>query len=736
MLGLCPLWTRAWLDVNKSGVRSNLQNSIWLGHNWPRSPPQSCGGQCSPGCHQALIQIVYHSGHRPCCACLQTGRSKSESTRLASGVSEVMGNSQSSLAKEESRRANRLSKPLTKRSSAPPPPPEPDNSSSLGSGLIGWQNPWVGHNISSPVEKRGSYPKKADIPPTLFETESPEESPTAERSFDYNPVIERRRSARPRLMTVGSRRTSYQSDTCSQSSPVSEQPPSRASSTRTALQRHNSAVYENDGTSSNTHFLVGNQRFSLTRRRSLLTRPGVATRRTTGTVRRVPSPIGEPECQSDDPAESAESAALQWPLPVSPRSPSPVRPPRPTSPTDTRYTQLGALKLGSLRVVNGSASPCPSDRTTLSSTAPVSGLGLENLEVTVPSRGTTLDIPLFPDLKKSDDLPGSPFSFEKSPTITVAPKSKAIFPTDVDDEGVVLFDDTRFQLDKSTASVGVARSTSRSLNKSDSGYSSATSVHSMQRSRTKSSTGSQTSVSCGADSVKNVRISSGPDLEQPATVVQRHLSVQSKPENYSRLHLTATRWYDASDSAPLAPSRSRRSTLCAPRYTEYSPREFTVEVRPSGVVPPYLSQPQQPHHQQGFTRGPFYGDRFSVTSLDGTSSAGSSATWDSHSSQQTMTDSSERLRKSASEYCMHDGFIQKHTRSKSRTGRVWTKKPGVEAPPLPTILSPGYLQDDLDHGLNLHLVESEPMRGRPRSRSHDYRRRRLTKPRPQADTCV
>lgn len=641
-----------------------------------------------------------------------------------------MGNSQSSLAKEESRRANRLSKPLTKRSSAPPPPPEPDNSS-FGSGLIGWQNPWVGHNITSPVEKRGSYPKKADIPPTLFETESPEESPTGEQSFEYSPVIERRRSARPRLMTAGSRRTSYQSDTCSQTSPVSEQAPSRASSTRAALQRHNSAVYENDGTSSNTHFLVGNQRFSLTRRRSLLTRPGVATRRATGTVRRVPSPIGEPGCQNDDPVEST---ALQWPLPVTQRSPSPVRP---TSPTDTRYTQLGALKLGSLRVVNGSASPCPSDRTTLSGTcAPVSGLGLENLEITVPSRGTTLDIPSLPDLKKSDDLPGSPFSFEKSPTITVMPKTKVLFPTDLEDEEVALFDDTRFQLEKAASNVGVARSTSRSLNKSDSGYSSATSVHSMQRSRTKSSAGSQTSVSCGADSVKNVWISSGPDFDRPGAPVQRHPSVSSKPENYSRLHLTATRWYDSSGSTPLAPSRSRRSTLCAPRYTEYSPREFTVEVRPSGVVPPYLSQPQQPHSQQGFTRGPFYGDRFSVASLDGVSSAGSSVTWDSHSSEQTMTDSDERLRRSTSDYSMHHGFNHTHTRTKSRTGRVWTKKPGVEAPPLPTILSPGYLQDDLDHGLGLQLVESEPLRGRPRSRSHDYRRRKLTKSRPQADTCM
>ncbi|GCB22292.1 hypothetical protein AAWM_05177 [Aspergillus awamori] len=36
-----------------------------------------------------------------------------------------------------------------------------------------------------------------------------------------------------------------------------------------------------------------------------------------------------------------------------------------STPNEFEYTHLGALKLGSLRVVNGSASPCPSDRTRL-----------------------------------------------------------------------------------------------------------------------------------------------------------------------------------------------------------------------------------------------------------------------------------------------------------------------------------------------------------------------------------
>lgn len=406
---------------------------------------------------------------------------------------------------------------------------------------------------------------------------------------------------------------------------------------------------------------------------------------------------------------------------------------RPNSPTDARYTQLGALKLGSLRVVNGSASPCPSERVPLSGCGPVPGLGLENIQVARPSRGSALEIPSLADLKKSDDVPGSPFSFEKSPTITVVPRAKALFPMEPEDEAIVLFDDTRTQLEKNALGVALTRSTSRSLNKSDSGYSSATSVHSIQRSRTRSSSDSQSSDSCGADSGKNVWIANGTVSGRKDSTVQRHVNLQSTPENYSRLHLAATRWYDSSDPAPLAPSRSRRSTLCAPRYTEYSPREFAMPVKFS-VEPAHPSQ--LPQSQQGLTRGPLYGDRLSVSSFDVVSFAGSSATWDTPTSPQTMSGSKTRLRRSASEHHISEEYTIPSSRSKSRMGRIWTKTPGVEAPPLPTILSPGYLQDDLDHELNLELVHSEPMRGRPRSRSHDHRRRRLTKSRPRADLCI
>ncbi|KAJ5500545.1 hypothetical protein N7453_009596 [Penicillium expansum] len=589
-----------------------------------------------------------------------------------------MGNSLSSKAKDETHRSNRLSKPLTKKFNA----------------SQRWQNPWVGKNLpSTSVEKRGSHSKKAEIPPTLFETESPEETPTEERTFvDQSPT--QRRPTRPSLLsTTSSRRTSYQSDTwesASQCSPLHEHPPKRASSTRVPLQRHNSAVYEKhigDATSSNTHFLVGNQRFSLTRRRSLLTRPGVATRRTTGAIRRVPSPIGEPENPIEDPTEST---VLQWPLPSTQRpmrQPSPVRP---ASPTDARYTQLGALKLGSLRVVNGSASPCPSERIPLEG----SGLGLENIEVIGPSRGSTLEIPSLPDLKKSDDVPDSPFSFEKSPTITVQPRRKSLFPGDPEDEGIVLCDDTRIQLEKGVLDVGLSRGTSQSLNKSDSGYSSATSVHSVQRSRTQSSAGSQTSGSCGADSSKNVHIPKDSASYRSGDKVQRPLSLQTKPDDDSRLNPTPTRWYDSTDPTPLVPSRSRRSTLCPPPWSLFHTRA-----------------------NKALAGGPLYGDRLSLSSSDLASTTGSATSGESQlGHQQPTTETKERLRKSVSEYHIHEEYnTQQLSRSRSR---IWSNKPGVEVPPLPTMTSPGYLQDDLD--LDAELASSEPMRGRSRSRNDDY----------------
>lgn len=660
-----------------------------------------------------------------------------------------MGNLQSSTTKDDTRRANRLSKPLTRKLAAlssPQVPRSETDAPELTTGLIGSQNPWVGSNLSTEV--RNGHPKAREIPPTLFETEagpsgekavadSPAQSPVVQDSEPLSPLSPLSRAV-PTSRSV--RRASYQPGAYGGSSQLSFVPerPRRANSMQTTLTRHSSVIYENtyeDATSSNTHFLVGNQRFSLTRRRSLLTRPGVATRRTTSAVRRVPSPIGEPTGPVDD---LTDSKVLQWPLPPRQRPRLTPESVVPSSPPDSRYTQLGALKLGSLRVVNGAPSPCPSERIPLGQP----GLGLDNVDITGRIR-STLEIPAVPDLKQSDDVPGSPFSFEKSPTTTFSPQSKSNFPVESEDEGIAMLDEVHSQPDKTAVKAGLDRSTSRSLNKSDSGYSSAASVGSYHHSRPRASFDSQTSGSCAADGhAKPIWITSDQSRRssrQPSEEIQRQYSLhdaKSKTENYSRLHPKFDRWYDSIGPAtdqPLAALRTRRSTLCAPRYTEYPAQKVDFDpVVPATAV--------AVHEEQAYSRGSLYADRFSISTLDISHSSGSSTTLrtDTLPSYQQQRGGSQvrtQMHRSASERYLdakakHE-MLTHHSRSRSRRGsRIWSQKPGVEVPPLPTIMSPDHLYGEENEN---DFSASETIRGRPRSRSQDYRRRKLTKARFQPE---
>ncbi|CAL5867721.1 uncharacterized protein PFLUO_LOCUS1940 [Penicillium psychrofluorescens] len=654
-----------------------------------------------------------------------------------------MGNSQSIPNNDETRRANRLSKPLAQKlgfdpSSTPHLHP-PGNPPELATGLIGWQNPWVASSISHASSgTRASYHSKPrEIPPTVFEAEDIPEIPEIPelpelskkndkeardlavfaQKFDQHPF-----RARPTYRSSASfnQRDSYQPETINVPAESEPEQPKRSNSIQTPLQRHRSGMHESniEGVSlSNTHFLVDNQRFSLTRRRSLLTRPGVATRRTTSAIRRVPSTIGEPESP-----EEIEANVMQWPLPPRQRPQLPIPPPaRPTSPMDSRYTQLGALKLGSLRVVNGS-SPCPSERISLTrpcATGP--GLGLVHVETT-EARGSVLRIPPLEDVKKADDTPGSPFSFEKSPTITVQSRSKTVFPGEHEDEGIAMCDEVKasdsanIPVEKTTTESSIGRKTTQSLNKSDSGYSSAASIGSQQHSRTRESIDSQTSISCGADSSKNVLVSNAQNLDRPGRA-QRRLSLQeAKARNYSRPQLASSSRDDPSRSVvdPQNGLRGRRSTVCGPRSTEDHRR--------------YNNASAFPNAPTGLTRGPLYGDWYPINnSLEAGYGSGSSPPVpERHRHHQVSMNRSHRaLSEHNHVHGETDAWV---SRSRSRSSRTWSQKPGIDVPPLPTILSPGHLQVTED--MEMEMVVPETHRGRPRSRSHDHRRRKLIKARP------
>lgn len=356
-----------------------------------------------------------------------------------------------------------------------------------------------------------------------------------------------------------------------------------------------------------------------------------------------------------------------------------------------------------------------------------------------PTR-STLKIPCVSDLKKADDVPGSPFSFEKSPVMTAPSRTKSMFPGDPEDEGIAMCDEGNAQLERTAMNAGTNRSASRSLNKSDSGYSSATSVRSFQQSRTRASFDSQTSGSCGPDSTKTFWITDDPSCTRLGDQVQRHLSLQrTDSKNFSQLHPTASRWYDCSGLAPESPagSRARRSTLCAPRYTEYPLSGDLVPNHPKSI--PVAGLRASAREQPVSTRGPLYGDRFSMSAFDVPPLSCSPATLEKPFShpQPTSTDAGSQLHRSSSEHRARRGqeISISHSWSRSRHGsRVWSHRPGIEVPPLPTIQSPDHLNVWEEKEVEYTLPEAR--RGRPRSRSQDHRRRRLTKARPQTEMFI
>ncbi|OGM40861.1 hypothetical protein ABOM_010752 [Aspergillus bombycis] len=341
-------------------------------------------------------------------------------------------------------------------------------------------------------------------------------------------------------------------------------PPRRSYSVHSAAQGTRSAIHQSsleEAASSNTHFMIDSPGFSLIRRRSLLTRPGIATRRSVrGVAQRCPSPIGQelgfsPSCTGESPQ------LFQWP-PIDCEDPvlqhtNPLAEVRPPTPGDFGYTHLGALKLGSLRVVNGSASPCPSDRSRLRPSSPAEETSAvhttelrwsrEYLTQNDPSgmvTSSSLDMgdhqsgpeviwgPVAAPVSEytSDDGPNGissnngyvPNLFRSKPptsTVQIPPfpdvtryedfpaspfsfekspiiaTSHNLYAKEAEDEAIYVSDDeTPLEFKRETSQeVPCPRRMSHSHRKVDSGYSSAASVRSLQDSRTRASVDSQES---------------------------------------------------------------------------------------------------------------------------------------------------------------------------------------------------------------------------------------------------
>ena len=559
-----------------------------------------------------------------------------------------MGSFHSIPSRSERRRTNRLSKPLTNKTYSSPISPKSSAASSHVSSPVSscptWKDPWSGNSIpinspvsgchgflpqslpvkSQPEKSRGSAAWNTRTEPTISEHDEHYYDLSTPTS-DTATFVSRRPSLQPR------RRASVQpgiSRSHSQSF-VNPRQPKRSYSLQSYPQETKSPIYENaleEATSSNTYFMVDSQRFSITRRRSLLTRPGVATRQSSSrqSIRR-PSVVGsrrsdgrskslQPE--NEDPMAKATSSST-----------------RPDTPGDLGYTHLGALKLGSLRVVNRSTSPCPSDQTQ-SNVPPNSSPGTldnvsarrdhledpngrgsiqahsqastegfrrgrrsfpENISNLAANKALTslLQLPSLSDRNGQEDLPGSPFSFEKSPTIAPLPNQDF----SQEDEGISIMNEGGF-FDSDTMRGSCRRKPSQPLAKADSGYSSATSVRSLRSKHTGWSINSEhlepgSWESCNLPLDSGVE-RSGSNKELP---IQRRLSLRDpKPSHYS----------SALDGYPtrcgIQPVRSnsfrRSSSLMVPRV----PRRTLSSARPyaplNSLDPPVSNTKALPQSQQ------------------------------------------------------------------------------------------------------------------------------------------
>ncbi|EAW15868.1 uncharacterized protein NFIA_052130 [Aspergillus fischeri NRRL 181] len=543
-----------------------------------------------------------------------------------------------------------------------------------------------------------------------------------------------------------------------------------------------------EAASSNTHFMVDNQGFSLMRRRSLLTKPGVATRRSGkgATIGRLPPSID----QGYEHSFSHVDSQLRDQDVVCTQSPTQVRPP---TPSDSEYTHLGNLKLGSLRVVNGSASPSPSERSRLdeargSTTEPdenavQSGASWRNRDVRQnnadasptsewPENATLcsvrrlveeclqdasegqpvkkplaslLRIPSLSDSKKLDDFPASPFSFEKSP-INIYPHGQDPYLSskEIDDEGISVPDDGEIfdhrAMPTATEKPGTVRSP-RLHRKADSGYSSATSVRSLQDGRSRDSIDSQASRRHSPDyhpfalgdtaKTFQIREELGNQL-----LMRRHVSLQGHRASLMAEASTSTMCHEPPETSSYRRSRSSSYSVPQNPNRTYFRTHYCAQLRnlePIVNRTPHSSIRQMEHSDLEAARG--VRDReHTAQSSDPRDLSGHSELDHTKEVVDDLRFQSNRLLRSASESNFaHDrGSRSASTRAtgpKRKAGaRIWSQRPGIEAPPLPaspisdTFKSSAY-QDR-------SFAASEPARGPGQSRGVELQHRRLVMAKP------
>lgn len=694
-----------------------------------------------------------------------------------------MGSSLSIQSRDKRRRSNRLSKPpsnlvtLSSSSHGAASQPISPSSAPASSTPVDWQNPWTGASVSvaspgtqSSGQRSQSFPSASihSEPPRVTTSHIGRSQSIVKEKVDRSPTSSSSTSGSlsQRASFQPAKQTTFQPTTLwsEPPSPLGRPgPPKRSYSVQSPPRRTRATIYGSmleDAASSNTHFMVDSQGFSLIRRRSLLTRPGIATRRSSRkVVQCLPSPIDHEAGFA--PAEPLDQCHRHYgPLPEhdSPLSLPPFRPP---TPGDFEYTHLGALKLGSLRVVNCSTSPCPSDRSRLTqarSPSPVLGERRPYTAEEWPFRGEfqslgspdgfelihkgspDLDVMTLATSDKSKSLPGTSLDHggRSVPAYTLenggdCPSASGLIvessatilpqrhPSKSTDEGISVSDEDR----GSTAQAGGSTKgeskylPSRTHRKVDSGYSSAASVRSLQDARIRVSIDSQASAqfprsrrfTLGSDSGKLdlSRMKTSADLGNQLPL-NRHLSLYG-----SRTHTSGpSAWSTSLSSMCLetfqipADRRPRSSSSCIPQgisraqsLSRYCAQLRNIEAAP--LVPPSVQQTEK--LRMADAEGSVYG-------------SSSSRRLSSPNANGGLLD----LGQDPGRY-VETGEVSSETTGHDKTHAA----AGLRRPK--SFSRPRCTGTVASEGVDVTILPAPELpRGRARSRNDEYQRRRLSKP--------
>ncbi|KAL2828652.1 hypothetical protein BDW59DRAFT_42198 [Aspergillus cavernicola] len=298
-----------------------------------------------------------------------------------------MGSSFSIQSKDKRARSNRLSKPPQNQATSDysyshSPVQSAEQALSLPSTPTAWQNHWTG--VCVPTSSSGTVPpgvQSFTSGPLRREATWVANGPQQNTQSTANLWLP---SPTSPTSTSSRQESLYRRASFNPSKPVTFQPTTLQSNPQSPLMGQPKRSYSLHSpthgsrnnfqrrtldrfASLNSRSRVNSQECLPIRRRSLLTRPGGATRKATKdetySLISVPCQNGIVSPDSHNVLFNSARTSLPSHEDTVFSDLAPLSQLRPFTPSDFGYTHLGALKLGSLRVVNESVSPCPSDRT-------------------------------------------------------------------------------------------------------------------------------------------------------------------------------------------------------------------------------------------------------------------------------------------------------------------------------------------------------------------------------------